>query len=176
MLHREASPILYSNNRFQFPEIYPKVWGRQSAYISPFLKQIGSNATLIRHICIPSPVIYVASSDRGTFRPLQLRNLGRIRKTCTLIQTLEFLGEADDWELILEGCTKAVKVFDSINKIFRTIPSLEKIIINFEMEHNEGVGEDLEEMIRGYGWTLQLTEVPTEVSFFTIDICKTMRA
>lgn len=73
-------------------------------------------------------------------------------------------------KLILEGCTNAVKVFDSTNKIFKTIPSLGNIIIKFEMEHNEEVGEDLEEMIRGYGWTLQLTKVPTEFSIFTIDI------
>jgi hypothetical protein len=34
-LHHEASPLLYSNNRFQFPEI-----GTKSAHIAPFLNQI----------------------------------------------------------------------------------------------------------------------------------------
>jgi hypothetical protein len=51
-VHSEASPLLYSNNRFRFPDILTST---DSAYIAPFLRQIGSQASLIRHICISFP-------------------------------------------------------------------------------------------------------------------------
>jgi hypothetical protein len=51
--HSEASPLLYSNNRFRFPDIFTSSpSATDSAHIAPFLSQIGSQASLIRHICI----------------------------------------------------------------------------------------------------------------------------
>jgi hypothetical protein len=43
----EARQLLYSHNRFQFPDVFLK-----STHIAPFLGQIGSQASLLRHICM----------------------------------------------------------------------------------------------------------------------------
>jgi hypothetical protein len=56
--HSEASPLLYSNNRFRFPDIFTSTpSATDSAHIAPFLSQIGSQASLIRHICIAVPYL-----------------------------------------------------------------------------------------------------------------------
>jgi hypothetical protein len=55
-VHSEASPLLYSNNRFRFPDIFTSTpSATNSPHIAPFLRQIGSQASLIRHICITFP-------------------------------------------------------------------------------------------------------------------------
>lgn len=52
-VHGEASSLLYSNNRFRFPDIFISTpSATNSPHIAPFLRQIGSQASFIRHICI----------------------------------------------------------------------------------------------------------------------------
>lgn len=100
MVRREASPTFYSGNRFEFPEVYLTRSGPPSAYIGPFLKQIGSHATLIRHMQIPIPsfIFYFESEQEAIFHPVDRRNLRRIQNTCTGIQTLELFGNPFNWE------------------------------------------------------------------------------
>ncbi|KAH9203094.1 hypothetical protein DL95DRAFT_472709 [Leptodontidium sp. 2 PMI_412] len=87
--HSEASSLLCSNNRFQFPDISVTVsFATDSAHIAPFLCQIGSQVSLIRYICItiPSfPTFYDSQQGRAMFHEAHIKNLELIRDTCTSI-------------------------------------------------------------------------------------------
>src|SRR5271156_491988 len=88
--HSEASPLLYSNNRFRFPDIFTSTpSATDSAHIVPFLSQIGSQASLIRPICIAFPTFDDYRRDRARLHEAHIKNLELIRDTCTGIATLE---------------------------------------------------------------------------------------
>jgi hypothetical protein len=76
--HSEASPLLYSNNRFRFPDIFTSTpSATDSAHIAPFLSQIGSQASLIRHICIAFPTFDDYRRGRARLHEAHLKNLAR---------------------------------------------------------------------------------------------------
>ncbi|KAI4859703.1 hypothetical protein F4820DRAFT_462268 [Hypoxylon rubiginosum] len=157
-VHREATPLLYSNNRFWFPQVFS---GRTDiAHIAPFLGQIGSRASLIQHICITFP-----SFDHSRLRTAELQkehveNLELIRDTCTSIRTLELLVPPDDRSYALGISQIATEATDLLNTRFRTITSLRKVNINFEVYPGEDIDDDVMEKLRGYGWAVTTTKLP----------------
>jgi hypothetical protein len=76
--HSEASPLLYSNNRFRFPDIFTSTpSATDSAHIAPFLSQIGSQASLVRHICIAFPTFDDYRRGRARLHEAHIKNLAR---------------------------------------------------------------------------------------------------
>jgi hypothetical protein len=154
-VHHEASPLLYSNNRFQFPEI-----STYSVHIAPFLNQIGSQTSYIRHICIPFPIFDYPKIGEAWLNMAHIKNLELIRDACTNIRILELLISPcyTNYELIQSRIAAAgMDLFDTHLK---TIPSLKEIIVDFEVYPEDDPGDDLTEKMHGYGWTVSVTRLP----------------
>jgi hypothetical protein len=133
-VHSEASSLLYSNNRFRFPDILISTpSATNSPYIAPFLPQIGSQASLIRHICItfPFPTFDDFRHDRAMLHEAHIKNLELIRDTCTSITTLELLLPPDSTIYAFCDSPIAGEALDLLDTRFKAIPSLKEIIINF---------------------------------------------
>ena len=153
-IYHEASTLLYSHNRFQFPVIFPSIkpetWG---AHIAPFLHQIGSQASHIRHICIPFPGFFHSRPGNPRFYEARINNLDLIRDTCTSIRTLELLISPDSANYTLTVSSGAVQALDLLDTYFKNIPSLKGIVMQFEVWDPEDLSDDLTMKIHEYGWT-----------------------
>ena len=167
MMHREASPLLYSSNCFRFPEVFTRP---PSAHISPFLNQIGSHARLIRHICIPFPTFDYPLPASAVLHEVHIKNLELIRDTCTGIQTLELSVPPENCDYALSQPEIAAEALNLLDTRFKSIPSLEEIIVNLQVYPQEDSSDDVTETWHGYGWTVKVTELPKKV-WISIDDC-----
>ncbi|KAF2475817.1 uncharacterized protein BDR25DRAFT_339807 [Lindgomyces ingoldianus] len=164
IVYGEASSLLYSNNRFRFPEVYASTWSAPTrAHIAPFLNQVGLQASLIRHIYIPFPTFNYPLPDKASLHEAHIENLELIKKTCTKLKTLELLippGHSnyglDDWPI-------AAEALNILNAHIRTIHSLEEIIINFEEYPEDDPSDDLTKKMHNIGWTVRVIRLPKRV-------------
>ncbi len=158
-MYSEANKLLYSNNRFQFPDIFtstPSV--TNSAHIAPFLHQIGSQASHIRHICIPFPTFDYPQPDSAWLHEAHIKNLDSVRDTCTSIRTLELLVSPGSENYALSDSPIAAEALYLLDTHFKNIPSLKEIVINFEVFPEEDPSDDLTKKIHDYGWTIKVTK------------------
>ena len=180
MIYQEANALLYSNNRFQFPEIlfstHPVTY---IAHIDPFLHQIGSQASHIRHICIPFPTFDYTECDSIRLQKHHINNWELIRDTCTSIRTLELLVSPDIDDYVLSDPSSAAQALFLLNTHFEDFPSLKEILINFEVYPEQEPSGDLTK-IHDFGWTVKVTELPKKtwvsddgrVEFDTYEECE----
>jgi hypothetical protein len=151
----EALPVLYSNNRFRFPEVFTST--TTSAQIAPFLQQIGSQASYIRHICIPFPIVNLSRSRKARLYDADIKNLELIRDACTGIMTIE-LSVPPNYGYI------AAEELDLLNMWFEKTLSLTEIIINFEAYPEHDLRDDLTkisdhlEKMHASRWTVKITK------------------
>ena len=92
-VYMEAIPFLYSHNHFRFPNIFvPPRPFTDAATIAPIIRQIGSQASLIRNLCISFPKFQSDGQDSeiSIWQP-DIINLELIRDACTGITTLGLL-------------------------------------------------------------------------------------
>ena len=164
MVYSEASPLLYSNNRFRFPEVFGSTSSVPThAHVAPFLIQIRLQARLLHHICIPFPTFDPPIPDRARLDEAHVKNLELIRKTCTNIKTLETLIEPEHCNYALSHSAIAAEALDVLNTRFQAIHSLKEIIINFEKYPEEDPSDDLTKKMRDMGWTVRVTRLPKRV-------------
>ena len=157
MMYSEASTLLYSNNRFRFPEVCTSTV--DSAHIAPFLRQIGSQASHIRHICIPFPTFMWTPPGSAD---IHSKNLDFVRETCTGIRTFELL-VSPGHAYTLCNSPIAAKGLGLLDNYFNIIPSLKEIVINFEAHSEEDPSDDLTRKMHHYGWTVKVRELPKRV-------------
>lgn len=82
IIHHKASLLLYSNNHFQFPEVFTSILSTPtSTHISLFLNQIGSHARLIHYIYIPFPTFNYPQPTRAILHEAYIKNLELIQDT-----------------------------------------------------------------------------------------------
>ncbi|KAF2241797.1 hypothetical protein BU26DRAFT_524944 [Trematosphaeria pertusa] len=163
-VYSEASTLLYSDNRFQFPEVFTSTPSpTESAHISPFLHQIGSQASHIRHICIPFPPFDYPESERAGLHQAHIRNLELIRDTCTSIRTLELLISPDCANYTLSDSPIAAEALCLLDTHFKNIPSLKEVVINFEVYPEQDPSNDLTKRMHDYGWTVKVTKLPEKI-------------
>ncbi|KAF2804520.1 uncharacterized protein BDZ99DRAFT_525357 [Mytilinidion resinicola] len=163
-VYNEASPLLYSKNRFQFPEVFgsaPSLPIR--AHVAPFLIQIGSQSKLIHHICIPFPTFNYPVPERARLDEVHIENLELIRKTCTNIKTLELLVPLEHCNYALDDWAIASEALDLLNTRFKAIHSLKEIMINFEEYPEDDPSDGLTKKMRDIGWTVRITRLPKRV-------------
>jgi len=164
MVHGEASPLLYSNNCFRFPEVYgPTMSAPTHAHIAPFLAQIGLQARLIRRICIPFPTFNYPVPDEARLHEVHINNLELIRKSCTNIETLELLIPPDHSNYALYDWATAAEALNILNTHLRSIHSLKDIIVNFEEYPECDPSDDLTKKMRDLEWTIMITRLPKRV-------------
>jgi hypothetical protein len=164
MMHLEASPLLYSNNRFQFPEVFTSTPSAPtSAHIGPFLHQIGSRASLIHYICIPFFTFHYPQPARAILHEAHVRNLQLIRDTCTSIQTLELLIPPERYNYALSHSPIATEALDLLNTRLKSILSLKEIIVHFQVYPEGDASNDLMKKMNNYGWAVNVTKLPKKV-------------
>ncbi|KAG4430265.1 hypothetical protein IFR05_014261 [Cadophora sp. M221] len=170
--HSEASSLLYSNNRFRFPNIFTsRPSATDSAHIAPFLCQIGSQASLIHCICITIPAFptfYDSQQDRAMFHEAHIKNLELIRDTCTSITTLELSVPPDRANDVFDDSPIAAETLDLLDTRLKAIPSLKETVVNFQIYDDEDLSDDRMKKIRDRGWTVGVTNIPKKV-WITID-------
>ncbi|OIW34101.1 hypothetical protein CONLIGDRAFT_641156 [Coniochaeta ligniaria NRRL 30616] len=169
--HDEASPILYSQNTFRFPDLLRNIGHKTNVHTGVFLTQIGSNASLIRHITLPCPPNVVERDSSGFFQlPAgYIRNLELIRDICTSLSTIK-LTMPMYVNIVFSEWPIAANLMDLLAPHLRDIPSLEDIVIelllydkikNPKVDVNRG---PLLKNVRDRGWTVQVTYAPSPQS------------
>jgi len=171
-VYDEAIPLLYSSNRFQFPEVFGSTRSVSTyAHVAPFLIQIGLQAKLIHHICIPFPTFDYPVPERTRLDEVHIENLELIRKTCKNVKTLELLVPAEHSNYALRDWPIAFEALDLLNTRFKAIHSLKEIVINFEEYPEHAPSDDLSDdssdgltkKMRDIGWTIRNTWLPKRV-------------
>ncbi|EPE34205.1 hypothetical protein GLAREA_07218 [Glarea lozoyensis ATCC 20868] len=151
-IYNEASPSLYSHNRFQFPDILtPGPW-TYSARIHPFLDQIGHHVALLRHICISFHVFQSLEEESACAHG---RNLDLIGELCTGLATLELCLPADgvDVEPISE------QNLDLLDARLKVMPSPVEVRVVFQV-YSGGALADERVKLRERGWTVAVNVLP----------------
>ncbi|KAF2182920.1 hypothetical protein K469DRAFT_690374 [Zopfia rhizophila CBS 207.26] len=164
MVYGEAIPLLYSNNRFRFPKVFGSTPSAPThAHVAPFLTQIGFQARLIHHICIPFPTFDYPMLHTARLHEVHIENLELIRKTCTNIKTLELLIPLEHCNYALSHLATAAEALNVLDKRFKAIHSLKEIIINFEEYPECDPSDDLTKKMHDIGWTVRVTRLPKRV-------------
>ena len=158
-IYKEAIPLLYSNNRFQFPEISNPT-ATDVAHIAPFLRQIGYHANHIRYICIPFPTSMYPQPHSATLHRAHVENLDLVRNTCTSIRTLELLVSPDSAVYALSDSRILAEALGVLDTHFKSISSLKKIVVNFKLYPEHSLSDDLRKEMHDYGWTIRVTQLP----------------
>lgn len=159
-IYSEASTLLYSNNRFQFPEILTSTpSATDSAHIAPFIHQIESQASHIRHICISFPTFDYPQPNSARLHEAHIKNLDLVRDTCTSIRTLELLVSPDCENYALSDSPIAAEALDLLNTHFKSISSLKEIVISFEVYPEQNPSDDLRKKMYDYGWSVKITKL-----------------
>ncbi len=168
-VYNEARPLLYSNNRFRFPG---KVGSTPSvpdqAHIAPFLNQIGSQVRLLHHICIPFPNFEDTKTERAELESVHIENLELIRRTCTNIKTFKLLVPYD-YIYAHDNWTITSEALELLDTRLKTMPSLEKVVVNLERQAASGEASDeLTTKMSKIGWTVRVTRLKKR-GWVTID-------
>ncbi|PON21940.1 hypothetical protein TGAM01_v209196 [Trichoderma gamsii] len=174
-INREAIPLVYLNNRFRFPDAYTSfepdigltLYNSDVPYIAPFLRQIGSNAGFLRHVCINFPTSF-ASWKPSVLHEEHIQVFQLIRDTCTDLKTVEIFCKPPDsifslWDVDLAA--EMLKTLDDAG--LKDMPSLEKIfVVRGEYDIDEEAlasRESLMQKMPSNKWVIELTKVPPRV-------------
>ncbi|KPA37432.1 hypothetical protein FLAG1_09755 [Fusarium langsethiae] len=148
-VHREASLLFYSQNRFDFV-------GCDTEKLSSFLRQIGTrNASSIRHIVIDFPEFLYLDPGDVTIEEESVSILGNILSSCTGLSTLRTaLDSTSNMELRLDNLDHfkvATEALYLVNTHFRAIPSLTEIVLEV---YEDGPSDCLRRRMESHGWVL----------------------
>ncbi|KAI9888731.1 MAG: hypothetical protein M1814_006463 [Vezdaea aestivalis] len=164
-ISREARPILYSNNCFEFSEDFSEDFSVSTeAKTRPFLDRIGINAKLIRHISIPFPTYHPDPPTKALDDETHIKNLEMICAMCTDVRTLEMQAPVEEYDYafdndLIEAETIGEGTLDLLNIRLKKIISLEKITVNFEV-YPTGLDDDAKNAMQRLEWNIKLTELP----------------
>lgn len=169
-IYSEAILLLYSENRFQFPNIRPLrtsapdiLLDPDVAGVAPFLNQIGSQASLVRHICITYPALsYNYRQCRHVLHDAHLKNLELLRVTCTSLNTVDLSLSSITNALFINpsgGKLDRSKAFDLLDRQFKAIPSLQRFCIKFRVYGHQDLDHDMMNKVRNCGWNVEVIRV-----------------
>lgn len=164
-MHCEASPLLYSNNRFGFSDLEPTLRLRTtSAVLTSFLSQIGrQNASFLRYICIDFSDFNNYQTESAMLEEDSISTLELICDHYTNIATFETL-VYDTFRLEyanykLNNPPIAAEVLDLLDARFRAISSLKEVIVDVYIYDDNGLSDDLRKKMCDYGWTIKVTKL-----------------
>ncbi|OAA57379.1 hypothetical protein SPI_07038 [Niveomyces insectorum RCEF 264] len=149
LVYREASFLLYSQNRFDVTVAQPDD-------VVSFLRKIGRrNAAYVRHVIIDFPFYEEGPLD-VTLDEVNLRILAAFQKFCPNLRTLTTsIACKDGAGSILDDLkTEQLKteVVGHVNAHFRAITSLRKIVVEV---HKKWEDAALKETMERCGWTVK---------------------
>lgn len=152
--YREASRLLYSENRFEIPNATGSPEIPETAPVALFLSQISCQASLIRYICIDFPRWDYDHPEGGSFHPGDIRNLELVRASCQNIRVLELsLNTAQNW--ILDEPVTA-EILNSIDVAMGDVLSRKETMVRIQAYSEDDIDDNVTRM-RSYGWTVELT-------------------
>jgi hypothetical protein len=159
-VHREASSLLYAQNRFDFTMCIPE-------YVASFFDQIGrNNANHIRHIYINFPSILNLGEHDATLEEDSIHMLARIQNDCTNLITLRTSLDSTDtaaFELdALDSPKAVVDMLALVDARFRAISSLREVIVEV---YEDSVSAHIIDEMKSRGWTVEVTEQVEEPDF-----------
>jgi phage FluMu protein Com len=178
-IYREASPLLYGENRFHFPDV--EVGRRlgedfeiEAPLTKPFLSKIRGQAKLIRHVAMEFPQ-FIEMEDDGEYdmwKSLQREYMSAIAflaKKCPKISTVEFEIEFNSDRLdVLYGYMGEVDdPMDTLEEeLKRAMKKLSEIVVTLEVDAGEGGEDSILAMVRMQGWT------PKKVPLWRCQCCE----
>ena len=156
-VHREASLLFYSQNRFDFG-------GRDPEKLTSFLQQIGlRNASSIQHIVIDFPGFLYLDPGDVTIEEKSLSILRSIMSSCTGLITLSTsLYSTSNMEVRLDNLdhyTLATEALHLVDNHFRAMRSPPEIILEV---YEDGPSDCLRKRMESYGWILSKNTVAEE--------------
>ncbi|KAN0070047.1 hypothetical protein V8E54_011628 [Elaphomyces granulatus] len=164
-IHREASSLLYAQNRFDFSTLTHKE-------VASFLEQIGRiNANSVRHIIVSFPTIYLDRHDVTLEDDRVHLILAQIQSDCAKLSTLTTslysakimkrkLDALDDPELVAEALLL-------VDTRFRAILSLQYEII--VQVYSNSLSDHIRKEMQSHGWTISATNYWEVDSGFSLD-------
>ena len=159
-INREATSILYSNNEFRFADVYILQHKCSVPHVAPFIRQIGLNAGLLRHMCFNFPDWTVNHLNQGFIELIHL-----IKVACTGLRELEMLCSTILWVRALSWAEKLLREMDDCG--LGDMPSLKKVIvIHGYVKHPEEVHNGSRELIKKMGsspWHLKQRNVSSNI-------------
>ncbi|KAK8112954.1 hypothetical protein PG984_013480 [Apiospora sp. TS-2023a] len=196
----EASPALYSDNKFQLILDLDK----DLSAAAPFLEELGSQTHLIRSISIKLTTFNTGvhfPNNALTLNKTDTAELDAIRVMCPSITTLEFLLDdahpISDCLITSSWSPNTHDHFQALSLYLQTFPLLEKVIINLRGYVDEdgypisrrapgGDGEtgessnsqrtrrdDVSDMVQslGFGWDIKMSQVEKPALYSEDDRC-----
>ena len=159
-VHREASSLLYAQNRFNFTMC-------TSEHVASFLDQIGrNNANYIRHIYINFPGIRDLGRHDVTLEDDSVRILAKVQSDCTNLSTLTTsLDSTNAMALRLDALDSPQIVVEALALVdarFRAISPLREVIVEV---YEDGPSADIRRKMESHGWTINVTEQVEESDF-----------
>lgn len=156
-VHREASSLLYAQNRFDFATATPED-------LASFLRTIGdNNANCIRHICVDFPSLRNLEPGNVSLEEGSDGILANIQSACANLRTLTTsLSSTHAMELKLDALDNPNIVTEAltlVNTRFRAISSLQDIIVEV---YDDSASGYIRRKMENHGWTVSTTEYVDE--------------
>ncbi|KAH8590388.1 hypothetical protein B0O99DRAFT_634781 [Bisporella sp. PMI_857] len=154
MIHREASSVLYGQNRFDLTKC-------TSEQVSLFVTQIGRhNSSHIRYIHINFPGIRDRGQDDVVFNDDGAMILAVIQLNCTNLHSITTYPDGDqlnaiDKPLVIE------KALALTNTHFKAISSLRVVVIQV---YKNGLSGSIRDTMKSYGWKVEEIEQEKELA------------
>ena len=155
-IHQEAKAIFYSQNSFDFTPHSPSA-------VSQFLDGIGDKSrNYLQHVRIEFPAFRRPDQPpdgSGSPKNNSLQILSILQRNCPHLKTIETSLHRDYG--LMSGFMIILARLDKTNAQFRTLPSLQKVVVEvFEDE----IDEPLRQQMERYGWSVKIVEDETEVA------------
>ncbi|TVY80582.1 hypothetical protein LSUE1_G007654 [Lachnellula suecica] len=149
-VHREASSLLYAQNRFDFATATPED-------LASFLRTIGdNNANCIRHICVDFQSLRDLEPGNVTLEEGSDGILANIQSACANLRTLTTsLSSTHAMELRLDALDNPNIVTEAltlVNTRFRAISSLQDSIVEV---YDDGASGYIRRKMENHGWTVK---------------------
>ncbi|KAI0096610.1 hypothetical protein GGR51DRAFT_26726 [Nemania sp. FL0031] len=180
-INREATPLLYSNNHFRFPDAYTSPTGTFDSalivpYITPFLRQIGQNTHLLRHICINFPTSFTSRKNPVPHAE-HAQILQFIREACTELRTVEMVCGPEEGVLSLDDIDLAAAILKVVDDGgFEAMHSLKKISVVFGQygfdEEDITCYERLIRRVPSSKWCIELKDMGKRIWISDDDRCE----
>jgi hypothetical protein len=192
-VYGEAISLLYSDNCFRLTDPDAASTRRPTA-IPAFVRQIGAQARLLRHVCIDFPTVRLTEDPEHDYEP-QEENfdiLDLIRETCPGITTLELLLPSERADFVLRDLSVFTELLDLLQTRLEAFQSLQEVRVDVKLlgwdsdEQSDDVADDSEDVeledprdnrwktrrdslreLCSRGWAVDIIKIPLEKEIWT---------
>jgi hypothetical protein len=154
-IYREASKILYTQNRFEIPYAIPDPMYPENNQVALFLTQIRDQARLIRHICVDFPHWDFNHPDETTFHREWIQDLGIVRSSCQDVKVLE-LSLHMGYNRVLDEPVSP-ETLGLMDRTVRDVLSPTEIRVHVQTYDEDDIRDNVNNM-SACGWVVEVTK------------------